>query len=190
MRDKAKQLTQPKVNGTWVQTERSAHEAWALLTLEKPRAGSLLHLMVANMDHRGALIASHATLAALAKTSVSTLKRALAELIAGQWIQTVRLGSERGGALAYVVNSRVAWAGKRENLRFALFDARVLVSSLDQESLEGPVLRQIPAMLPGELQLPSGKGEPPPGQPLIPGMEPDLPQLNRDPNTVDMFDEG
>jgi len=29
--------------GQWVQTERKAHEAWANLTMRKPRAGILLH---------------------------------------------------------------------------------------------------------------------------------------------------
>lgn len=54
------------------------------------------------MDRRGALVASHATLADLAGVSISTIKRAIADLVSGAWIQTVRIGSERGGALAYV----------------------------------------------------------------------------------------
>lgn len=190
MLDKKPQLTSPQVKGSWVQTERRAHEAWAALIGRKPRAAALLHLLVANMNARGALVASHATLAKLSGTSVSTVKRALKDLVDEQWIQTMRIGSERGGALAYVVNRRVAWADKRENGRYALFDARVLVSESDnQESLDGPPLRQIPSLSPGDQQLPSGEGEPPPSQAAIEGMEPDLPALDgRDPDTYDMFE--
>lgn len=170
-------LTQPQVKGTWVQTERQAHEQWAQLVAAKPRAAQLLHLLVANMNSAGVLVASHRTLAALASTSVSTVKRAIGDLVAGAWVQTVRIGSERGGALAYAVNSRVAWADKRENLQYAVFDARVLVSSADQEMLDGPRLKAIPTLYPGERQLPSGPGEQPPSQPSLPGMEPDLPAV-------------
>ncbi|MGQ0600550.1 MAG: hypothetical protein ACT4QE_02495 [Anaerolineales bacterium] len=103
------------------------------------------------------------------------MKRAIGDLVAGAWVQTVRIGSERGGALAYAVNSRVAWADKRENLQYAVFDARVLVSSADQEKLDGPNLKAIPTLYPGERQLPTGPGEEPPSQPALPGMELDLP---------------
>lgn len=170
-------MNQPQVKGAWVQTERKAHEAWARLVADKPRAAQLLHLIVANMDRKGAIIASQATLAALAEVSVSTIKRAISDLVAGQWIQTVRIGSERGGAMAYIVNSRVAWSDKRENLKYSLFDARVIVSTADQESLDGDNLRQIPMLYPGEQQLPAGNGEDPPSQALIPGTEPNLPAL-------------
>jgi hypothetical protein len=44
------------VRGTWVQTERAAHEAWAALIGRQPRAAALLHLLVANMDRSGALL--------------------------------------------------------------------------------------------------------------------------------------
>lgn len=176
----SKQMTRPQVKGTWVQTERKAHEAWAQLVAAKPRAAQLLHLLCANMNSSGILVASHQTLAALASTSTSTIKRAISDLVAGAWIQTVRIGSERGGALAYAVNSRVAWADKRENLQYAVFDARVLVSATDQSSLEGPELRPIPALYPGEQQLPHGSGEPPPSQPSLPGMELDLPAVVAD----------
>jgi hypothetical protein len=37
-------------------------------------------------------------------------------------------------------------------------------------------LRRIPVLFPGEQQLPTGDGLPPPSQPSIPGLEPDLPE--------------
>ena len=174
-------LNRSRVRGTWVQTERAAHEAWAKLIAEKPRSAQLLHLLVAHMDRRGALVASHATLADLAGVSISTIKRAIADLVSGAWIQTVRIGSERGGALAYVINSRVAWADDREHRKYALFDAKVLASTADQETLDGPPLRKIPTLYPGEHQLPAGQGEEPPSQPSLNGMEPDLPAVEDNP---------
>lgn len=178
MNDTKYSLTHPQVRGSWVQTERKAHEKWAGLISRKPRAAALLHLIIANMNSRGALIASQTTLAELSGTSVSTVKRAIKVLVDEQWVQTIRIGSERGGALAYVVNRRVAWADKRKNGQYALFDARVLVSERDNpQGLEGPNLTHIPSMSPGDSQLPEGEGEEPPSQPTIEGLEPDLPHI-------------
>lgn len=181
MSDKVAGVTSPQVRGTWVQTERKTHEKWAELIVRKPRAAALLHLLVGNMDRQNALVASQATLASLTGSSVSTVKRAVKDLVDGNWIQTVRVGSERGGALAYVVNRRVAWADKREKAQFAAFDARILVSSEDNPGgLDGPSLNQIPSLGPGEAQLPEGEGGDPPSQPALEGMEPDLPHIVRD----------
>ena len=60
-----------------VQTERAGHEAWAQLIAHAPRAAQLLHILVANMDKSGALIASQATLAKppLAAASGKTASR-------------------------------------------------------------------------------------------------------------------
>lgn len=170
-------LHNPDPRGTWVQTERAGHEAWAQLIAQAPRAAQLLHVLVANMDKSGALIASQATLAKLTGVSTATTKRALQVLIEHHWIQTIRLGGDRGGALAYVVNSRIAWADKRENLQFARFNARVLISNEDQQDLGGDPLKQIPSVAPGEIQLPAGEGMSPPVQETIDGMMPDLPSL-------------
>ena len=178
--------------GTWVQTERAAHEAWAGLIGRKPKAAQLLHLLVANMGRNGAVVTSQATLAALMGVSVNTVKRSLTVLGAENWVDIVRVGSERGGVNAYVVNRRVAWADKRSNQRYAAFDARILVSTDEQDAstiaVDRPNLRQLPSLSPGDLQLPAGDGLKPPNQPSIDGLEPDLPSLPRDPNTDDMFD--
>jgi len=181
MNDKSHYLTRPQVRGSWVQTERKAHEKWAQLSIKKPRAAALLHVLVANMDRKNALVASHATLAALSESSISTVKRAIKDLVDGQWIQTVRIGSERGGSLAYIVNRRVAWGDKRQNAQYAIFNARVLVSEKDNpDGLDGPELNQIPTLAPGEEQLPSGEGEQPPSQPSLEGMEADIPAIETD----------
>jgi hypothetical protein len=103
-----------------------------------------MHVLVANMDEKGALVTSHKVLAELCSVSVMTIRRAVDTLTKLNFIQTIRIGSERGGALAYIVNSRIAWADKRANIRYAKFSATVLVSSEEQNVLDGPPLRQIP----------------------------------------------
>lgn len=166
---------------TWVQTERAAHEAWGRLTVASPRAAALMHHLCAQMDRSAAVVASHAALAALTGMSASTIKRAITDLKAGNWIEVVQLGG-KGGALAFIVNSRVGWAASREKIHMAAFTARVLAVGTEQESgyLEAGPLRQIPAMRTGEMQLPAGNGEDPPSQPSIPGIEPDLPSIRPD----------
>ena len=107
---------------TWVQTERKAHEAWGRLVLESPRAAALMHTLVAHMDQSAAVVASYATLAKITGMSVMTIRRAVADLQAGNWVQVVKIGGK--GPCAYVVNSRVAWASSRDMLPMAAFFAR------------------------------------------------------------------
>lgn len=166
------------VKGTWVQTERAAHEAWAKLIGSKPKAAQLMHLLVANMNKKGAVVVSQSVLAEMMGVSLNTVKRSLKVLRDDCWIEAVRIGSERGGVNAYIVNRRVAWADKRSNGRFAAFDARIIASAEEQDKgmLENKQpLRELPRL--GEGQLPSGDGAEPPSQPAIEGLEPDLPAV-------------
>ena len=166
--------------GHWVQTERKAHEAWARLIARKPRAAELLHHLVAQMGHQNAVVIPQAVLAKLMNRSVDTVQRAVKDLVAGGWIQVVRLG--RGKEAAYVVNDRVAWGQPRDQLRLSVLSASVVADFDDQdEALLGHGdLRRIPTLYPGELQLPTGPGEEPPSQPALDGLEPDLPHIDPD----------
>ncbi|HDB9624459.1 TPA: helix-turn-helix domain-containing protein [Escherichia coli] len=166
--------------GTWVQTERKAHEAWAGLIARKPRAAMLLHHLVAQMGHQNAVVISQKTLAKLLGVNERTVRRAVADLVEERWIQVVRLG--RGKEAAYVVNDRVAWGQPRDQLRLSVFSAAVVADFDDQdEALLGHGdLRRIPTLYPGEQQLPTGPGEEPPSQPALDGLEPDLPHIDPD----------
>jgi hypothetical protein len=165
---------------TWVQTERSAHEAWAQLVRTNGRAAALLHVLVANMDNQAAVVASRATLAQLVGYSEATVKRAVADLKSDRWIEVIQLGG-KGGVNAYVVNSRVAWADSRDKLGRAVFQATVVTTRAEQlDSLDSTPLRRIPTLYPGEQQLPVGPGLAPPSQPVLDGMEQDLPAIVRD----------
>lgn len=164
--------------GQWVQTERKAHEAWANLIARKPRAAMLLHHLVAQMGHQNAVVVSQKTLAKLMGCGLRTVQYAIADLVSEKWIQVVKLNGP-GTVSAYVVNSMVAWGQARDQLHLAAFTATVVADAADQDAtaLEHHDLRKIPTLYPGERQLPTGPGETPPSQPLLDGMEPDLPAL-------------
>lgn len=170
-------------SGTWVQTERKAHEKWAKLAVANPRAASVLHVMVAQLGRNNALVTSQGNLARLCGCSLPTLKRALAVLREQNWIQLVQIGPT-GTACAYVINDRVAWQGNRESIRYSLFSASVLVSDDEQPDRavldSQPPLTRLPSLYPGERQLPAGDGLPPPSQPSFLGFEPDLPANEKD----------
>lgn len=177
--DKQRQVGTPTTSGPrqWVQTDRAAHEAWGRLAMTKPRAAAVLHHLVATMGHQNAVVIPQKTLAKLVGCNERTVRRALDDLVEGNWIQVVQLG-HAGTVNAYVVNAAVAWGEKREHIgRLAVFHARVVADAEDQPegTLERKDLRHIPALYPGEVQMPAGAGEEPPSQPALPGMEADLP---------------
>lgn len=164
--------------GHWVQTERAAHEQWAGLLRKNPRAAEMLHLLVARIGDHNAVVISQKTLAGLMACSLRTVQRATRELAHGNWVELRRLG-ETGQVNAYVLNDRVAWARHRDGLRYSLFSAAVVLSAGEQPDeadlgAQTP-LQRLPSLFPGERQLPTGPGLPPPSEPDFPGMEPDLP---------------
>ncbi|MFL9934260.1 hypothetical protein P0D88_34935 [Paraburkholderia sp. RL18-103-BIB-C] len=184
MKQKRQTVGVPAQNGraTWVQTERRAHEQWAKLAANEPKAAALMHHLVARMERQNAVVVSQKVLAGLMGCSVETVKRAIRSLVAGKWVQIVKLNGP-GTVSAYVVNDRVAFGERRENLRLSLFSATIVASADDQDSetLDHSDLMKIPVLFPGERQLPTGPGEEPPAEPSLDGLEPDLPALRDDP---------
>lgn len=165
---------------TWVQTERAAHEAWARLTVRKPLAAAVMHHLVARMGQRNAIVVSQKTLAKLVGVTDRSIRSAVQVLEEERWLQVVQLNGP-GTVSAYVINSVVAWSQSRENLHTAAFAATVLADAEDQKgSLDHRQLRQVPMLYPSEMQLPSGPGDTPPSQQLLPGLEPDLPHRTSD----------
>lgn len=156
-------------------------------------AARLAHVLVAYMGDGNAVVASQATLGELMAVPGqqpvhrNTVRKAIQKLEAERWIEVVQIGG-KGGALAYVINDRVAWGQPRDRLRYSRFSAQVIASSSEQASPidERPPLRQIPTLMRGEQQLPHGPHDDPPSQGLLEGTEPDLPY--RDPDTEDMFE--
>lgn len=169
-----------RTHGTWVQTDRSAHEAWSkFLALKGATAASrVLHVLIARMGEKNAVVISQGALADELGVDPRTIRRAIAMLRDHQWIQTINLGGAKSGVQAYIVNSRVAWQGARDGIRHSVFDATVYATEQEQEdgTIDSQVpLHRLPALYPEEMQLPSGDGLPPISQPALPGMDHDLP---------------
>lgn len=167
-----------KTIGSWVQTEREAHEAWASLIAKSPKAAQLMHLFTARVGENNAVVISQKNLMKLLSCSRRTVQRALDTLSENKWIEIRQIG-ENGTVNAHILNDRVVWSEARDNLRYSLFSATVIVSSdeqpdKDQLGNQEP-LRKLPKI--GELQLPIGDGLPPPSQPNLPNMEPNLPAV-------------
>lgn len=179
-------LPQKPPKGHFVQTERETHEAWAQLTLKTPKASALLHILANRVGENNAVVASYPVLAEISGMSVSTIRRAIASLVEGNWIEKRRIGTS-STVNAYILNDRVAWTQARNNLRYSLFSATVVLSEeeqLDQDQLgHQEPLRHLPKL--GEQQLPSGPGLPPVSQPFLDGMEPAIPATHSAPGKDD-----
>jgi DNA-binding transcriptional MocR family regulator len=135
----------------------------------------VLFKIIENMGDRNAVVISQKTLAKMLGISDRTVKTAVSDLTSERWIQSVKLGP--GTVNAYVINSRVAWAQKRDELRLSLFHAAVVADHDDQDpvTLDDTPLRIVPVLYPGERQLPTDPGLPPPSQPFLDSLEPNLP---------------
>ena len=150
---------------------------------DSPNAAMLMHLLVARVGDHNAVVVSQKTMAKIMGRHVNTVKTAFKTLRDRNWIEIRQVG-ERGTVNAYIINDRVAWTGKRDGIRYSLFSAAVVVSDeeqpdRDQLGQQEP-LRRVPSLLRDEQQLPSGDGLPPPSEPTLPGMEPDLPATKID----------
>ena len=169
----------------FVQVPLQAVEQIGYLLARKPTAGRLLFKMIEYMGPQNAVVISQKTLAKLMDVGLRTVQTAVADLTAERWIQPVKLNGP-GTVQAYVINSRVVWAQKREELRLSLFHAAVVADFDDQDlvTLDDAPLRVIPAIFPGEYQFPTGPGEDPPSQPFIDGLEPDLPARVKEPGNA------
>jgi hypothetical protein len=166
--------------GTWIQTERALHEAWSkFLALRGALAASrVMHLFLSRLGKHNAVVISQKTIAALLECDERTVRRAVKMLADYHFIEIRQIG-DRGTVNAYVVNTNVAWTGPRDGIRYALFSAAVVISDQEQPDRDAldkrEPLQQFPSLYPGERQLPTGDGLPPPSQPQFPGLEPDLP---------------
>lgn len=187
------QLPERRQQGTWVQTERSAHEAWMNLIAKSPVGAQIMHALTARLGDHNAVVISQVALAKIIGRSERAVRTAISVLKTDNWIEVRQLGNA-ATVNAYIVNDRVAWTGKRDGIRYSLFSAAVVVSEEEQPDRDSlgqqAELRRIPDLLPGETQFPSGDGLPPVSQAILEGMEPDLPARQRsyDPRTGKLID--
>lgn len=141
---------------TWVQTERAAHESWAVLTQSNGKAAALLHVLVARMGPQNAVVASQKTLAHLVGCTDRTIRTALKVLTDENWIEVVKVNGT-GSVAAYVINDRVAWGQPRADMeRFSMFSAVVVADHKDQDpaAAQKPKLRKMPVLFSGGTSMP------------------------------------
>lgn len=174
------EIWRPPIRGTFVQTDRATHEAWAKLSVKKPIAAGVMHYLAAAVGPQNAVVVPQRTIAKIIGVSDRSVRNAIGDLVAGGWIQAVKIGA--GRECACVLNSRVAWSDKRDNLRLAQFSAEVIADFDDQPAASlahQEPLHVLPSIFPDEAQLPSGPGFPPQSQSFLEGMIPDLPLCGR-----------
>lgn len=145
----------------YVQLYRSSMKALRQLALEAPTAHAVLYVLMERINERNALVASYATLAKLTGKSRATITRALAELRTRNYIEMVKAGN----VSVIVVNKRVAWATETAlRGKLAVFDARVIVSSEEQDEptrlgKEPDLVRLPPVLVPPEVATMLEDGE-------------------------------
>lgn len=156
---------------TFVQVERDALAAMGDLIRRSPSAARVLALLCSMMDKTNAVAISHQLLAERTGCGLTTIKRSIDLLVDDNWIEVWRLGKS-GTVNAYVVNSRVAWADRRDNKQHAIFAAQVVVDRADtpQNQQRKVPLRKVPIIFPPEMALVTGEW-PQGAQTQFPGME-------------------
>ena len=144
---------------TFVQTERAAHLAWGKLSAHKPMAACCLHQLIALMDRQNTVCIAHKTLAKMLNIHIRSVNRGVKYLEENGWIQRIQMGST-ASVNAYSINSRVAWADKRDNKKFSRFHA-VIIADIDDQNevaLSTEELKKVPLIYPpDEIPLPTGE---------------------------------
>lgn len=121
----------PPHEGSWLQVTRTAMAQLGEMMARNPKATATMLQIASAIGQDNALVISHANLAKMVGCSTATLKRALQELHAANWIEIIQIG-DRGTVNAYVVNSAVAWTKGRDKLSYSKFHATVIASSNEQ----------------------------------------------------------
>lgn len=152
---------QQPANFGWLQFEKKATRELQHLAMASPPAMGTLMYIVSNMNGTNALMASQQAIASGLGCTRETVNIAIKELQKRQFIQVIK----SGGANIYVVNSRVAWQGKR-GARFTTFRADIIAIESEQKTdidSKEP-LKGVPIFHPGERLLVGNENLDPPDQ--------------------------
>jgi hypothetical protein len=147
----------------WLMVDKKPIQALKKLAIAHPIAmGCLMHF-VENMSRSNAYMASQKSIADQLGVSTIAIKKAVAVLENSRFIQIVKIGT----ANAYVVNTKVAWQGRRGE-RFAHFHADIIAYENEQQKgkdldNDEPLI-QIPSAKPGERVLVGNEPIDPPDQ--------------------------
>lgn len=143
--------TPKKDSHHFVQTKMDSHRAWAHLCIKEPRASAVLHLLCSLMkyDHDPAIVISQKLIAKLLGCSERTIRRAVQVLEDNRWFEVERIGS--GNVNAYKLNKRVAYANGRDDTRYGVFSATVVVDQADQGEISEEDLREVSWLVDGNV---------------------------------------
>lgn len=132
----------------WLQSDKQAHIKMWQLGIKYPTALAVLHFMISKLS-RGAngIVISAPSLARQMGISERTAKSATAILRDTKFVQILKSGNTN----VYIVNSKVAWQGKR-GMRYASFNAQLLVDeqeqlkTIEELELESEEMIEVPVM--------------------------------------------
>lgn len=157
---------------TFAMLEKQALYELDALMKKDVHAARILMALVRHLESGsdGVVVVSNKGLQQMLDMSESTVARALRQLIAGNWVQRMKVG----GAHALAVNKAVAWVGPRGNMDKAVFSATVIAvrSEQDEKALATTKLKQVPMTHEGEHVIAIGDEPDPPAQHLLEGLEP------------------
>lgn len=146
----------------WLMVDKKPIQAMKRLAVSHPIAmGTLMH-MVENMSRSNAYMASQQSIAQALNVSSRAIKEAVVVLQEQRFVQVVKIGT----ANAYIVNTKVAWQGKR-GARFAHFHADIVAYEIEQRGADiddKEPLIQLPTAEPGERILVGNEPIDPPDQ--------------------------
>lgn len=156
----------------WLQVEKKVHQKMWQFGLKNPTALAVLHFLTARM-HRGTngVVISFGAMATAMDIGERTAKASIVALAEAKFIQILKSGRSN----VYIINSQVAWQGKRGS-RYAAFNAEIILSEneqvkpVDELIEESKGLATVPQLLPGERPLVGNEEGDPPDQ-----LEMDLP---------------
>lgn len=121
-----------EVNNNFVQLYVDKLDLIIQITEQNPSALKVLTWLLKHMDKRNALVISQNSLSDALNLSRSTVHRAITYLREKKVITMLKTGTSN----VYVVNAQIAWKSNAQGKKYALFDAKVYVSELEQEDLK------------------------------------------------------
>lgn len=115
----------------WVQMnyDDDAYKADDFLVANSPTAYRIFKFLIANMDKYNAVICSYKVIQQVFGYSQATVKRAIKVLKEHNYVGVVKSGTSN----VYTINKHLYWNSWGTNYEYAEFDARVIITSSEQD---------------------------------------------------------
>ncbi len=99
---------------------------------ENATAGRLFHFLIRTMDGYNAVVCSNKVIMEALEISISTIKRAVAYLKEGGYIDVGKSGTTN----VYIVNPEIAWKSWGSNRKYCEFPANVVLAASENKQLK------------------------------------------------------